>query len=121
MTRVDDEFTMVDSTEAYDDSAVPSQEPERRRPLQPSQQQAIPRATSENDSHDDSDLILDGSYISTFSPQAEDSGNTSYLDNLPGMQSLRNLKWSSKEVVLIAVMGYVRLPFRAFSQVSYHM
>lgn len=120
MTIIDDEFAKIDMAEAYDDSAASPQEPERRQPPQQSQQRGTPRTISDDDSATDSDLILDGSYVSTFNTQTEDRSNASYLagfGDIPGLQSLRR-RWGSKEVVLIAVMGYVRLPRQANRRIS---
>ncbi|KAI1382350.1 P-loop containing nucleoside triphosphate hydrolase protein [Hypoxylon crocopeplum] len=106
MTRIDDEFSMVDSTEAHGDSAV-SQTPEPSRHQQ-SKRQGPPKTNSGDDADAEelSDLVLDNTYVSAFSPQAEDSSRTSYLGDFKSLykEFTSPYKWNSPDI-LVAVMG----------------
>ncbi len=101
MTRIDDDFSIVDSNEAYGDSSVSPLTPEPSS--SPNQWQGREQAntmTSEDKANEElSDIVYDNSYVSTFNPQT-------YLGDVPGLKSAKSLykRWSSKDVV-IAVMG----------------
>jgi hypothetical protein len=105
----DDDFAMVNSATS-DGPAVSFQTPELINRLQRSQQPGPSRINSDDDAAavQSSGFLLDGSVSSILNPQTKDSNLTSYFGDVPGLKYGKSLykKLSSKEDVLIAVMGY---------------